>query len=128
MDVANLFPKTLNPVPYPEIVGAYVEGDPFLVKLQEIDRDLQKYDQVSSEKVESLGNQPNTQISHIEAGQNGKEALVGYTLDNKRSMISGKNKILKGPGKQGKIGIGPAFRRKIRKANGLDYLIGLTQI
>ena len=68
MDVANLFPKTLNPVPHPEIVGAYVEGDPFLVKLQEIDRDLQKYDQVSSEKVESLGNQPNTQISHIEAG------------------------------------------------------------
>ena len=90
MDVADLFPKTLNPIPHPEITSAYVKGDPFLVKHQEIDRDLQKFDQVSSEKVESLGNQPNTQISHTEGGQNGKEALVGYTSDNKRSMISGK--------------------------------------
>ena len=59
--------------------------------------------------MESLGDQPNTQISHTEAGQNGKEALVGYTSDNKRSMISGKNKILEGPGEQGKIGIRPGL-------------------
>ena len=59
--VADLFPKTLNRVPHPEIAGAYDEGDPFLVKLQEIDRDLQKFDQVPREKVEKLGNQPNTQ-------------------------------------------------------------------
>ena len=40
----DLFPMTLNPILHPEIAGAYAEGDPFLAKLQEIDRDLQKYD------------------------------------------------------------------------------------
>ena len=96
MAVADLFPKTLNPEPHLEIVGAYVEGDPFLVKLQEIDRDLQKFDQVLREKVEKLGNQPNTQIFHTVGGQNGKEAIVGYMLDKKRSMPFEKIKYLRG--------------------------------
>ena len=126
MDVVDLFPKTLNPVPHPKIAGAYVKGDPFLVKLQEIDRDLQKYDQVSSEKVDSLRNQPNTQISHTEGDQNEKEALVGYTSDNKMSMITGKNKILEGPGEQGKIGIEPGLQKEKKKGQWIRLLNRLS--
>ena len=58
MGVAEFFPKTLNPILHPKIAGTYAEGDPFLVKLQEIDRDLQKYDHVPSKKMESFRNQP----------------------------------------------------------------------
>ena len=66
MGVVELFPKTLNPVLPPKITGTYTEGDPFLVILQEIDRDLQKYDQVPCEKMECLENQPSAQISQTE--------------------------------------------------------------
>ena len=65
---ADLFPMTLNPVLHPEIAGAYAEGDPFLAKLQEIDRDLQKYDQVPREKIEKQGNQPNIQVFQTVVG------------------------------------------------------------
>ena len=122
MAVADLFPKTLNPVPHPEIAGAYVEGDPFLVKLQEIDRDLQKFDQVPREKVEKLGNQPNTQIFHTEGGQNGNEAIVGYTSDEKRSMLSRKNKIFEGPCDQGKVGIRPGLQKEKKKGQWIRLL------
>ena len=37
---------------------------------------------------------------------------MGYTSNNKRSMFSGKNKILEGPGEQGKIGIGPGLQKE----------------
>ena len=46
--------------------------------------------------MEKLGNQPNTQIFHTVGGQNGKEAIVGYTSDKKRSMLFEKIKYLRG--------------------------------
>ena len=58
----ELFPKTLNPVLLQKSMGTYAEGDPFLAKLQEIDSDIQKYDQVSCEKKGCLEDQPSTQL------------------------------------------------------------------
>ena len=76
--------------------SAYAEGDPFLAKLQEIDRDLQKYDQVPREKVEKQGNQPNIQVFHTVVGQNGKEDVVEYTSEKKRSLLFEKIKHRRG--------------------------------
>ena len=47
---------------------------------------------------------------------------MGYTSDNKRSMISGKNKILEGPGKQGKIEIGPGLQKENKKGQWIRLL------
>ena len=44
MGDAELFSKVLNLVLLPKISGTYAEGDPFLAKLQEIDRDISKFD------------------------------------------------------------------------------------
>ena len=57
---AELFPKTLNLVLLQKSMGTYTEGDPFLEKLQEIDSDIQKYDQVSCENKGCLEDQPDT--------------------------------------------------------------------
>ena len=103
-------------------MGAYVEGDPFLVKLQEIDRDLQKFDQVPRKKLEKFGNQPNTQVFHLVGGQNEKETIVGYTSDKKRSMLSGKNKIHEGSCNQGKVGIGPGLQKEKKKGQWIRLL------
>ena len=119
---ADLFPMTLNPVLHPEIAGAYAEGDPFLAKLQEIDRELQKYDQVPREKVEKQGNQPNIQVFHTVVGQNGKEDVVEYTSDKKRSLLFEKNKTQEGPGNQGKIGVGPGLQKEKKKSQWIRLL------
>ena len=113
---------TLNPVLHPKIAGAYAEGDPFLAKLQEIDRDLQKYDQVPREKVEKQGNQPNIQVFHTVVGQNGKEDVVEHTSNKKMSLLFGKNKIHEGPCNQGKIGVGPGLQKEKKKGQWIRLL------
>ena len=72
--------------------------------------------------MEKLGNQPNTQIFHTEGGQNGNEAIVGYTSDEKRSMLSRKNKIFEGPCDQGKVGIGPGLQKEKKKGQWIRLL------
>ena len=51
---AELFSKILNPVLLPKITGTYAKGDPFLAKLQEIDRDIKKFDLVPYENPSDL--------------------------------------------------------------------------
>ena len=48
---AELFSKILNMVLLPKITSTYVEGDPFLAKLQEIDRDIKKFNHVPCENL-----------------------------------------------------------------------------
>ena len=54
MGDAELFSKILNPVLLPKITGKYAKGDPFLAKLQEIDRDIKKFDLVPYENPSDL--------------------------------------------------------------------------
>ena len=49
MGDAKLFSKISNPVLLPKIIGTYTDSDPFLAKLQEIDRDIKKLDHVPCE-------------------------------------------------------------------------------
>ena len=55
-------------------------------------------------------------------GQNRKEAIVGYMLDKKRSMLFEKNKILEGPCDQGKVGIGPSLQKEKKKGQWIRLL------
>ena len=116
MGVAELSPKISNPVFGPKITSTYAEGDSFLVKLQEIDRDLQKFDHVPCEKKECSGNQQSAQIFQTEGCQNGEIGLLGSTTDEqKKSAEPGISKSSKGPDGKRKIGLRPDSQKDMKK-------------
>lgn len=81
MGVAELPSKISNPVLDPKITGMYAEVDLFLVKFQEIDYDLQKFDHVSCEKKECSGNQQSAQTFQTKVCHNRECGLLGLTTD-----------------------------------------------
>ena len=80
MGVAESPPKISNQIPGPKIMGTYAEGDPFLVKLQEIDRDLQKFNPVVCGKKECSVNKLSALLFQTEASQNGEMDSLGPTI------------------------------------------------
>ena len=109
-------PKISNQVLDPEITGTYAEGDPFLVKLQEIDCDLQKFENVPCEERECAVNKQSAQVLQIGGNQNGEIGLLGSTIgEQKKSGEKGKSKVSKGPARDGKIGVGPNPQKEIKK-------------
>ncbi|KAK7845466.1 hypothetical protein CFP56_009236 [Quercus suber] len=116
MGAAQLLPKILKPVLDPQITGTYAEGDPFLAKLQEIDRDLQKFDHVPYEKKECARNQQSAQLSQIEGCQIGELGSLGFETDEYLKCTDSEiTKVSNGPEGKGKIGLGPGPQKDMKK-------------
>ena len=100
-------PKISNQVLDPKITGTYAEGDPFLAKLQEIDRDLKKFECVPCGERECAGNKQSAQTLQTVGSHNGELGLLGSIIgEQKKSGEIGKCKVSKGPAGEEKIGPG----------------------
>ena len=109
-------PKILNQISGPKITSTYAEGDPFLAKLQEIDRDLQKFDPGVCEKKECSVNKLSAQLFQDEASQKGKMDSLGPTIvKQKKGLEHELNKAQNGPKEDGKMEIGPGPQKDFKK-------------
>nr|POE73951.1 putative ribonuclease h protein [Quercus suber] len=96
LGIGELSQKISNPVLDPKYTGTYAEGDPFLVKLQEIDSDLQKFE-CQNDEIVWLGSDMEQGISKAPNGLDGKGKIglgPGPQKENKKGQWT---RITKGP-------------------------------
>ena len=113
--VAELYPKTLNTVLLQKSNGTYEEGDPFLVKLHEIDREIQKFDQVSCEKKGGAENHPGSQLPRFEGCQSREAEWVESSPIEKIGAHKGISNHPDGLGRIDKVGVEPGPIKEMRK-------------
>nr|XP_023920446.1 uncharacterized protein LOC112031976 [Quercus suber] len=96
LGVGELSQKISNPVLDPKYTGTYAEGDPFLVKLQEIDSDLQKFE-CQNDEIVLLGSDMEQGISKAPNGSDGK-GKIGLGPGPQKEKKKGQwTRITKGP-------------------------------
>ena len=115
--VAELYPKTLNTVLLQKSNGTYEEGDPFLVKLHEIDREIQKFDQVSCEKKGGAENHLGSQLPRFEGCQSREAEWVESSPIEKIGAHKGISNHPDRLGRIDKVGVGPGPIKEMRKGH-----------
>ena len=115
--VAELYPKTLNTVLLQKSNGTYEKGDPFLVKLHEIDREIQKFDQVSCKKKGGAENHLGSQLPRPEGCQSREADWVESSPIEKIGAHKGISNHPDGLGRNDKAGVGPGPIKEMRKGH-----------